>query len=125
MTKQAARISCSQCPQQLHGGFGRAPGRYQIVHQDDALALRNAVAVHLHLIDAVFQGVGDTHGGMRELAFLADRHESRGQAMRHGTAENEAARLDAGDPVYPCFGPGPDQLIDDDRGTPARCPAAS
>jgi hypothetical protein len=72
----------------------------------------NGVGVHLHLIEAVFQRVGDAHGGMWQLAPLADRHKAGRDLMRHRAAENEAARLDAGDLVDLVTRPWMHQFID-------------
>src|SRR3954465_11022416 len=83
-------------PQQLDRGFGRAAGGDQIVDQDHLLAGRDRIAGHLHLVEPVFQAIGDPHRVMRQLAFLADRDEAGGQLMGDRAAENEAARLDAG-----------------------------
>ena len=57
------------------------------------------VLVHLHLVEPVFQAVGDAHRLMRQLALLADRDEAGRELMRDRAAEDEAARLDAGDLV--------------------------
>ena len=70
------------------------------------------VLVHLHLVEAVFQAVGDAHGLVRQLALLADRDEPGGQLVRDGAAEDEAARLDAGDLVDLQAGIGMHQFVD-------------
>src|SRR4030081_3184049 len=72
----------------------------------------NGVGVHLHFIEAVFKRIGDPHGGMRQLASLAYRHEAGRALMRHRAAENEAARLDAGDLVDLVTRPWMHQFID-------------
>src|SRR5437870_8776491 len=72
----------------------------------------NGIGMHLHFIEAVFQRVGDAHRGMRQLAAFADRHEAGGDLMRHRAAENEAARLDAGDLVDLVARPRMHQFID-------------
>ena len=77
----------------------RAAGGDEVVDQDDALALADGIRVDLHLVDAVFERIGDAHGFVRQLALLADRHEPGRELMRHGAAEDEAARLDARDLV--------------------------
>src|ERR1035437_7370639 len=98
--------------QQLHRSLRGAAGGDQVVDQDHALAGMNGVGVHLHFIEAVFQRVGDAHGGMRQLAPLADRHEAGGDLMRYRAAENEAARLDARDLVDLVARPWLHQFID-------------
>src|SRR6267143_1232237 len=72
----------------------------------------NGVGVHLHFIEAVFKRVGDPHGGVRQLAPLAYRHEAGRDLMRHRAAENEAARLDASDLVDLVTRPWMHQFID-------------
>src|SRR5215469_12516503 len=67
--------------------------------------------MHLHLIEPVLEGVGDAHRGVRQLALLADRHESRLHLMRNRAAEYETPRLDAGDAVDVLVAPGTDQLL--------------
>ena len=62
-------------------------------------------AMHLHFIEPVFQRIGDPHCGVRQLALLADRHETGGDLVRHRAAEDEAACLDAGDLVDLRAGP--------------------
>jgi hypothetical protein len=52
---------------------------------------RHRVFVHLHFVDAIFQRVSDAHALVRQLALLADRDETRGELMRHRTADDEAA----------------------------------
>ena len=69
------------------------------------------VAVHLHLVEPVFERIGDAHRLVRKLAALADRHEAGGKLMRDGAADDEAARLDAGDLVDLRAGPGMHQLV--------------
>ena len=85
--------------QQLDRRLRRAAGGDQIVDQDHLLAGRDAVLVHLHLVQPVFEAVGDAHRLVRQLALLADRHEAGRKLVRDRAAEDEAARLDAGDLV--------------------------
>ena len=87
-----------------------AAGGDEIVDQDHALARVDRVGMHFHFVEAVFQRIGNAHRGVRQLAFFADRHEASGDLMRHRTAENEAARLDAGDLVDLGAGPGMHQF---------------
>src|SRR5581483_10463074 len=49
---------------------------------------------------------------VRQLALLANGHEARGHLVRDGTAENEAACLDAGDLVDLRARPRLHQLVD-------------
>ena len=98
--------------EQFHRALGGAAGGDEIVDQDDALARLDRVGMHFHFIDAVFQRIGDPHRGMRQLAFLADRHEAGGNLMRHRAADDEASRLDAGDLVDLQSRPGLHQFID-------------
>ena len=53
-----------------------------------------------------------------QLALLADRHEAAAEFVRDGAAEDEAARLDAGDMVDAGVEEGQDQPVD--RGAQAR-----
>jgi hypothetical protein len=62
--------------QQFYRTLGGTPGRDQIVDQDDALAGMYGVGVHLHFIEAVFQRIGDPHGGVRQFSLFPDRHEA-------------------------------------------------
>jgi hypothetical protein len=98
--------------QELHRAFGGATGGDQIVDQDHALALADGVDVDLHLVGAVFERIGHAHGLMRQLAFLADRHKAGRHLVRNRAAEDEAARLDAGDLVDLLPRPGLHQLVD-------------
>src|SRR3546814_6855793 len=68
--------------------------------------------MHFHLVAAVFEAVRNAHRLVRQLALLADRHEAGRQLVRQRAAEDEAARLDAGDLVNAGPGIGADQFID-------------
>src|SRR5580658_3605120 len=103
----------SEGAQQLHGGRGCTPGCDQVINQNDLRAGLHRVAVHLHLIEAVLQGVGNAYGGVWQLALLADGHEAGRQLVRHRAAEDEAARLDAGHVGDTRARPRLDQLVDD------------
>src|SRR5690606_4320607 len=98
--------------QELRGAFGGTAGGNQIVDQDHPVAGADTVAMHLHLVDATFEAVGDAYRLVRQLALLADGNETGGELMCDGAAENEAARLDAGDPVDLAAGIGMHQLVD-------------
>src|SRR5262249_49645094 len=66
---------------------------------DARLAFPRRVLVHPLLVEAVSQRIGDRPPLVRQLALLADRHEAGRALVRHRPAEDEAARLDAGDLV--------------------------
>ena len=68
--------------------------------------------MHLHVVEPVFERIGDRDGGVRQLALLADRHEARRQLMRDRAAQNEPARLDAGDLVDLPSRPWLHELVD-------------
>ena len=57
----------------------------------------DGVGVDLDGVDAVFEAVFLADGPPRQLAFLADRDEAAAELVGDGAAEDEAARLDAGD----------------------------
>src|SRR5579864_6857721 len=61
--------------QQLDGRFGRAARRDEVIYQDDPLAARDGILVHLHFVQAVLERVRDPHGGVGKLALLAYRYE--------------------------------------------------
>ena len=98
--------------EELYRCLRGAAGGDEIVDQDDPLAALHRILVHLHFVDAVFERIADADALERQLALLADRHEAAGQLVRDGAAENEAARLDAGDPVDLAAGPRLHQLVD-------------
>src|SRR5262249_58446630 len=92
--------------------FGGAAGGDQVIDQDHAVALGYRVLVHLHLVDAVFERISDGDALVGQLALLADRHEAGRYLVRDRAAEDEAARLDAGDLVDLASRPGLHQLVD-------------
>src|SRR5215471_5166972 len=102
----------AELAQQLDRALRGAAGGDQVVHQDDAVALLHRILVHLHLVEAVLERIGDRDPLVRQLALLADRHESGGHLMRHRAAQNKAARLDAGDLVDLHARPRLHQLVD-------------
>ena len=87
------------------------------------LARLHRIGVNLHAVLAVFQIVILADHGVRQLALLAHRHEADGKLVRHRAAQDEAARLDAGDLVDLHAGIGLHQLVDRARGRPARLPS--
>ena len=66
----------AELAQEFDRAFRRAAGRDQVVDQNDALAFRDGILMHLHFVDAVFQRIADGDALERQLAFLADRHEA-------------------------------------------------
>src|SRR5215813_15081046 len=89
----------AELAQQPDGPLRGAAGRDQVVDQDDALALGDRVLVHLHLVEAVFERIGDRDPLVRQLALLADRHEAGRHLVSDRAADDESARLHAGDLV--------------------------
>src|SRR6185312_1839087 len=76
-------------PQQLYRRLGGAAGGDQIVDEDDLLAGLDPILVHLHLIQPVFEAVGDAHRLVRQLALLADGHEAGFFLKDTTTTENK------------------------------------
>ncbi len=76
-----------------------AAGRNKVIDDKDLFAFGHGVYVNLNLIDAVFEFVALADRLVGKLALLADRHEPDRQLMGDRAAENETARLDAGDLV--------------------------
>ena len=112
MMKQAATTSAPIWRRSLTARDRRAAGGDEVVDQDHPLALADGVGVDLHLVDAVFERIGDAHRLVRQLALLADRHEAGRELVRDRAAEDEAARLDARDLVDLAAGIGMDELVD-------------
>src|SRR5580700_3618106 len=96
--------------EELAGRFRGAAGGDEIV--DHAHALKHRVLVHFHFVDAVFERIADAHPLERQLALLADRHEAGRDLVRNRAAEDEAARLDAGDLVDLTACPRLHQFVD-------------
>src|ERR1700676_2779979 len=74
---------------ELDRRFRRAAGRDQIVDQKYALTRRDRIGVNFDGIDAVFELVFLPDGLVRQLAFLAHRHEALAELVRDRTAEDE------------------------------------
>ena len=110
--KQAASTSAPIWRRSLTAPFGGAAGGDQVVDQHHALAFADGVDMDFHLVGAVFQRIGHAHGLVRQLAFLADRHEPGRRLVRHRAAENKAARFDAGDLVDLAARPRLHQFVD-------------
>src|SRR5882762_2936074 len=89
----------AQGTQQPHGRGRRSPGRDEVVHQDDLFAASNTVLVNLDLVATVLERVRQAHGGVGELALLANGNETSSELMSDGTTENEAPCFDTGDSV--------------------------
>jgi hypothetical protein len=99
----------AELAQQFHRAFRRAARGYEIVDQNDPFVRGDGVLVHLHLVEAVFQRIGDRYGRVRKLALLSDGNKTRGKLMRDGAAQNETARLDSHDLVD--LGAGPPSRV--------------
>ena len=84
----------------------------QIVDQNHPFSFGDRVLVHLHVVEPVFERIGDRDRVVRQLALLADRHEARRQLMRDRAAQDEPARLDASDLVDLRSGPGLHEFVD-------------
>ena len=84
---------------QLASGFRGAAGGYQVVDQQYPFALGDRIGVYFDAVGAVFELVVVAYGFGGQLAFLADRDETLAQRVGQRRAEDEAARLDAGDLV--------------------------
>src|SRR6266853_481721 len=97
--------------QQLNSGLRSAARCHKVIDQDYALAHGHAVLVHFHFVHAVFERVSDADALVGQFALLADRHKPGRALVRDGAAQNEAARLDAGDLVDLVAGPGLHQLV--------------
>ena len=80
-------------------GGGRAAGGEHVVDDEDALVGMDRVTVDLESVAAVLQLVLLADDRPRQLAGLAHRDEGGAEAIRHRSGEDEAARLDADDPV--------------------------
>src|SRR6185312_15264242 len=84
---------------ELHTGVGRAAGRKQVINHNNALARADSVLMDLERINAVFELVIPLDGVRRELAGLADGHESGVQAIGERGTKDEATGLDSQDQV--------------------------
>src|SRR5882757_7149126 len=111
--KAGAQNFHAQFAQQPHSGLRCAPGGDEVVHQDDALAPRDRILMHLDFVQSVFERIGHPHGGMGQLALLANGYEAGCELMRHGTAQNEATCFDPRDAIDLAHRPGLDELVDD------------
>ena len=98
----------------VDGRQGGPPGREQVVHHQNALALDNGVHVDLDAVHPVLELVVLANGRKGQLALLAHRHESRFELIGHGSAQNEPARLDAGDLVHRHALPALERLLQGD-----------
>ncbi len=112
MTKQAATMSAPIWRKSLTAPSAVPPVAIRSSTRITFSPGRDRVLVHLHLVEPVFQAVGDAHGLVRQLALLADRDEAGRNLVGDGAAEDEAARLDAGDLVDLLPGIGMHQLVD-------------
>ena len=100
-----------ELPQQFHGALGSPARGDEIIDQYYAVAAFDGILVHLDLVEAVLQRVGDRNPLVRKFAFFPDGHETCRNLMRNGASKYKAAGFDAGDLVDLGTGPGLDQLI--------------
>ncbi len=87
------------------------PVAIEVVDDEDAVARPIGVGVDLDRVHAIFEDVVLADRLSRQLALLADRDEAAAKAMRDGAAEDETARLDAGDMVEANADEGQDHRI--------------
>lgn len=100
--------------EQASAGHHRAAGRDQVVDQHDAVARLHRVGVHLDRRRAVFELVGFLDRRERQLALLADRHEADVQLVRDDRADDEPARVEAGNDVRADVEIAVHELVDQD-----------
>src|SRR5690606_26614367 len=84
---------------ELGSRIGGAAGGDQVVDDENELSLTDRILVDLDGVDAVFERVLLPDGFPGQLALLADGDEAAAEPVRDGAAQNEAARLYAGDRV--------------------------
>ena len=84
---------------QFAGGVGGAAGGQHVVDQHHPVARPARVGVDLQRVGAVLQGIVLANGPVRQLARLADQRQRQVEPLGERRAEQEAAALDAGDPV--------------------------
>ena len=111
MTKAAPRTSAFSLRSNLTAARRAARGD-EIVNEQHRLTGLQRILVDLDDVDAVFQLVLLADGLRRQLALLADGHEAAAKAVGDGAAEDEAARLDAGNRLDPPVGKRRDQPLD-------------
>ena len=99
MTKQAATTCAPAEPQQLRRRGRRATGGDQIVEQQHLLATHGWHPVHFHLVDTVFERIGDATVSCGNLPRLRIGTNPAARPMRHGSTQNETPRFDAGNLV--------------------------
>ena len=107
----------TELAQQLGRGVHGAAGRQQVVEDDHPLARLEGVGLDLDSVGAVFQIVGVTHGLARQLALLADHHESQAELQGEGCGHQKSPRLDADQDIGLVGRDGLGQALD--RGLPA------
>ncbi len=78
-----------------------AAGREQIVEHGDALSGLDRIGLNLDRVGAVFEVVGEGHGGARQLAALPDHDEAAIEAVGQGRGDEKAARFDADENLRP------------------------
>src|SRR3954469_8847755 len=77
----------------ISSGARRPASREQIVDDEDPLAGRHRVLVHLERVRSVLEIVGRAHARRRQLAGFAHRREAGANPIGDGGAENEAPAL--------------------------------
>lgn len=87
----------SERAQQGNCCSGGSAGRNQIVDEQYFFATTDRITMDLHLVDAVLQGITDSHGIVREFPLFPDGDEASAELTGHGSAENETPCLDTGD----------------------------
>src|SRR6476660_4238110 len=101
-----------QLTQQFDRSSRRAAGGDEVVDEQHRLAWLQRILMDLDNVDSVLEFVLLANGLRRKLALLADRHEAAAQAIGDSAAEDEAARLDAGNRLDPPVGKWRDQPLD-------------
>lgn len=64
--------------EEFDGCLGCAARGDEIVDQDDALTRFDGILVHFHLVEAVFERIGDGNGFVGQFSLFPDRYEAGG-----------------------------------------------
>src|SRR5207248_6441327 len=100
--------------QEPHGGGGGAPGGQYVVDDEDLLIHLHGVAVELQQPRPVLELVGLGLDLPRQLADLADGHETGAEAVGHWRGDDEAPGLDTDDLADPAPHIGLRDAVDDE-----------
>src|SRR5262245_17322810 len=92
--RQSDDVSAERLDQPDHG-FGRAPGREQVVGDDHVVAFADRVSVNLERVPAIFQVVAVAFDLRGQFLRLTDGYEARAQVVGQRWGEDETARLNA------------------------------